>query len=51
MFTNINGKNYKVIMDNNSWINVMWSNIIGKIGLNSIPHPQLCKVSYIDATT
>jgi len=50
-FTKIRDKSYKVIMDNESYINAISSKSLKYFGLEVVPHPHQFKVSWIDFTT
>ena len=44
-FTKIGERNYKVIVDSESYINIVSAVIINKVGLKAEPHPHPYKVS------
>jgi len=50
MFTKIEDKNYKVIVNSKSCINAISSNVTKKFGLEVVSHPHLYKVPWINST-
>ena len=49
-FIKIRGRNYKIIVDSGSCINVVSSTVIAKIGLKVIPQPHPYRVTWINST-
>jgi len=45
------GKNYRVIINSENWVNVVASGMVSKLGLKTIPHPQLYKVSWVNSVS
>jgi len=50
-FTKIRGNKWKVMVDSETCVNAVSSNIIEKIGLKVEPHPHPYKVSWINSMT
>jgi len=48
--TKIGGKNCKMIMDSESCINAVSSKVIKEVRVKVVPHPHICKVSWINST-
>ena len=50
-YTKCGDKTCKVIIDSGSCINAVSSNVVSRLGLKLIPHPNLYKVSWVDTSS
>jgi len=49
--TKIGGKNCRVIIDSGSCVNAVTSGMVTKLGLKTVPYPQLYKVSWVNSAS